>query len=99
MEQLYSNTKIDEAQHFENEFISKEMNENQKQIVDHPLHNLLRKYSLSRVQMKINRLNIKSLHKKCSDNLSKVWKMEKKIIMGSGNCSDGQLVSVSHYYM
>ena len=54
MEQLYSNIQIQQAEIFESEFISKEMNENLKLVGDHLLYSLLRKYARSRVQLKIN---------------------------------------------
>ena len=98
MEQLYSNIQIQQAEIFETEFISKEMNDNQKLVGDHLLYCLLRKYAHSRVQLKINQLNLNTLKKNCNDKLNKVWKMERKTISGHGTCSDGNSVRVNHQY-
>lgn len=88
MEQLYSNAQIQQAEIFETEFVRQEMNENQKLVADHVLYILLRKYAQSRVQLKINQLNLNTLKKNCNNKLSKVWNMDKKTISGHGTCSD-----------
>jgi hypothetical protein len=97
MQQLYSNNQLKLIESFENEFISRELRENQKQ-VDHALYRLLKRYAVSRADLKVNLSTLNKLKKDCGDFCKNVWSLEKKVVYTSGRCSKEHSVGVSCQY-
>lgn len=95
LKELYCSPEIQMAETFENEFINAELQSNHR---DHPLYDLLMKYSKSRYNLMINHIDMQSINKSIPDDVSKFWTIESRNIRYSGKCQDGTVVNGSEYY-
>lgn len=87
--ELYNNPEVSLAEAFETDFINTELNNTYK---EHPLHELIKKYSHSRYNLKVNMLDLHAYIKCFQENAQKVWIIENRIKTYEGVCADGERV-------
>lgn len=87
--ELYKNPELALAEEFETDFINTELNNTHK---EHPLHELIKKYSHSRYNLKVNMLDLQGYIKYFQENSQKVWIIENRIKTYEGVCADGERV-------
>lgn len=95
LKELYCNPEIPMAESFENEFIRAELQSNHR---DHPLYDLLIKYSKSRYNLMINHVDMQNIQKTIPDDTSQFWNIESRNVRYSGKCKDGTVVNGSEFY-
>lgn len=95
LKELYHNPELHMADAFENDFINTELNNTHK---DHPLHELLKKYSRSRYNLKVNMLDLHAYIKCFQENAQKVWIIENRITSYEGICADGERARKNEVY-
>lgn len=95
LKELYHNPELVLADDFETEFISNELSCTYK---DHPLYDLLKRFSQSRYNLKINMLDLHSFKRSFEDDSMKVWKIEKRELKYSGTCMDGERIFKTEIY-
>lgn len=92
LKELYQNPEIVLAETFEEEFISNELHFAYR---EHQLYELLKKFSQSRYNIKINSVDLQGFVKAFQTNSSNVWNIENRTKSFSNVCKDG--VSVQKY--
>lgn len=95
LKELYNNPELFMAEPFESEFINTELNNTYK---DHYLYELIKKYSHSRYNLKVNMLDLHGYIKCFQENSQKVWIIENRITSYEGVCSDGERVRKNELY-
>lgn len=95
LKELYCNPEIPMAELFENEFITAELQSNHR---DHPLYDLLMKYSKSRYNLMINNVDMETIRKAIPDDTLQFWNIESRNVRYSGKCKDGTMVNGSEFY-
>lgn len=95
LKELYHNPELYMADAFETDFISAELNNAHK---DHPLYELLKKYSHSRYNLKVNMLDLHAYIKCFQENAQKVWIIENRITSYDGVCADGERIRKNESY-
>lgn len=95
LKELYHNPELTLADDFEAEFISTELSCTYK---DHPLYELLKRYSQSRYNLKINMLDLHSFKRSFEENSAKVWRIEKRELNYNGTCADGERIFKREIY-
>lgn len=95
LKELYHNPELYMADAFEIDFINTELNNTHK---DHPLHDLLKKYSRSRYNLKVNMLDLHAYIKCFQENSQKVWIIENRITSYEGVCADGERIRKNELY-
>lgn len=95
LKELYHNPELTLADSFESEFISTELSCTYK---DHPLYELLKRYSQNRYNLKINMLDLHSFKRSFEENSAKVWRIEKRELNYSGTCADGERIFKREIY-
>lgn len=95
LKELYHNPELILADEFETEFISNELSCTYK---DHPLFDLLKRFSQCRYNLKINMLDLHSFKRSFEDDSTKVWKIEKRELKYSGTCADGERIFKTEIY-
>lgn len=95
LKELYHNPELHMADAFEIDFINTELNNTHK---DHPLHELLKKYSRSRYNLKVNMLDLHAYIKCFQENAQKVWIIENRITSYEGICADGERARKNELY-
>lgn len=95
LKELYHNPELHMAVAFEIDFINTELNNTHK---DHPLHELLKKYSRSRYNLKVNMLDLHAYIKCFQENSQKVWIIENRITTYEGVCTDGERIRKNELY-
>lgn len=95
LKDLYHNPEILLAESFEADFINTELNTTYK---EHPLHELIKKYSQSRYNLKVNMLDLQSFIKAFQENSLKVWIIENRITSYEGACADGERIRKNELY-
>lgn len=89
LKELYNNPELIAAESFEGEFINTELNNIYK---DHQLYELIKKYSHSRYNLKVNMLDLHGYIKCFQENSQKVWTIENRLQSYEGVCSDGERI-------
>lgn len=95
LQELYCNPEIPMAELFENEFINAELQSNHR---DHPLYDLLIKYSKSRYNLMINHVDMQNIKKSIPDDTEQFWTIESRNVRYSGKCMDGTVVNGNECY-
>lgn len=95
LKELYHNPELYMAEAFEIDFINTELNNTHK---DHPLHELLKKYSHSRYNLKVNMLDLHAYIKCFQENSQKVWIIENRVTSYEGVCTDGERIRKNELY-
>lgn len=95
LKELYNNPELMLAETFEADFINTELNNTHK---DHPLFELIKKYSHSRYNLKVNTLDLHSYIKCFQENSQKVWIIENRITSYEGVCGDGERIRKNELY-
>lgn len=95
LKELYYNPELHMAEAFESDFINTELNNTYK---DHTLQELIKKYSHSRYNLKINMLDLHAYIKYFQENSQKVWIIENRISSYEGVCADGERVRKNELY-
>lgn len=95
LKELYHNPELHMADAFETDFINTELGNTHK---DHPLYELIRKYSHSRYNLKVNMLDLHGYIKCFQENAQKVWIIENRITSYEGVCADGERVRKNELY-
>lgn len=95
LKELYSNPELQTAEVFESEFINTELNSTYK---DHPLYELIKKYSHSRYNLKVNMLDLHGYINGFQENSQKVWIIENRITTYEGVCTDGERIRKNELY-
>lgn len=95
LKELYNNPESTLADSFETNFINTELNNSHK---DHSLYELLKKYSHSRYNLKVNMLDLHGYIKCFQENSQKVWIIENRITSYEGVCADGERVRKNELY-
>lgn len=95
LKELYQNPELHMAEAFETDFINTELNNLHK---DHPLFELIKKYSHSRYNLKVNMLDLHGYIKCFQDNSQKVWIIENRITSYEGVCADGERIRKNELY-
>lgn len=95
LKELYNNPELLVAETFESDFINTELNNTHK---DHPLYELIKKYSHSRYNLKVNMLDLHGYIKCFQENSQKVWIIENRITTYEGVCADGERVRKNELY-
>lgn len=85
LNELYFNPEIKSAESFEMEFISAELSGS---YIAHPLYDLIKKYSQSRYNLKINRMDLQGYIVAFQQNSQEVWTIENRIKTYDGTCQD-----------
>lgn len=86
LRELYHNPELRLAETFETEFINNELSCTYK---EHPLYDLIKKYSQIRYNLKINMLDLQGYIKAFQQNSKNVWVMENRVMSYEGTCKDG----------
>lgn len=97
LNELYQNQYLPAIYSFEDEFINKELNE-EETYARHPLYELLMKYQKSRQSLKINGNDIGELRHLCQKHYSNSWSLNKETIRSESYCSDRKLCRTYHIY-
>lgn len=95
LKELYHNPESVLAERFEAEFIGNELSCAYK---EHPLYELIKKYSQSRYNLKINMLDLQTYIKTVQVNLEDVWKISMQTITFEGVCLDNERVQKHERY-
>lgn len=95
LKELYHNPELMMAERYEADFISNELNGAYK---EHPLYELIKKYSQSRYNLKMNMLDLQNYIKMVQVNLEDVWKISTQTIFFEGVCLDNERVQKSERY-
>lgn len=95
LKELYHNPEWVLAEGFETDFIGKELGGAYK---EHPLYELIKKYSQSRYNLKMNMLDLQNYIKTVQVNLEDVWKISTRTIYYEGVCLDNERVQKSERY-
>lgn len=95
LNELYHNPQLKLAERFEGDFISNELSCVYK---EHPLYELIKKYSQSRYNLKINMLDLQNYIKTVKVNLEDVWKISMQTFYYEGVCQDNERVQKSERY-
>lgn len=95
LKELYNNPELVVAETFEADFINTELNSTHK---DHPLYELIKKYSHSRYNLKVNMLDLHAYIKCFQENSQKVWIIENRITTYEGVCADGERIRKNELY-
>lgn len=95
LKELYHNPESVLAEAFEAEFINTELNNTHK---DYPLYELIKKYSHSRYNLKVNMLDLHAYIKCFQENSQKVWIIENRITTYEGVCADGERIRKNEIY-
>lgn len=95
LKELYNNPELILAETFESDFINTELNNTHK---DHPLFELIKKYSHSRYNLKVNMLDLHAYIKCFQENSQKVWIIENRITTYEGVCADGERIRKNELY-
>lgn len=95
LKELYHNPEMHLADTFEVDFINNELSNPHK---SHPLHELIKKYSQSRYNLKVNMLDLQGFIRAFQENSQKLWIMENRITSYEGNCADGERVRKNELY-
>lgn len=95
LKELYHNPELVMAERFEADFIGNELNCAYK---EHPLYELIKKYSQSRYNLKINMLDLQNYIKTVQVSLEDVWKISMQTINFEGVCQDNERVIKSERY-
>lgn len=95
LKELYNNPELAVAEAFEADFINTELNNTYK---DHPLYELIKKYSHSRYNLKVNMLDLHAYIKCFQENSQKVWIIENRITTYEGVCADGERIRKNELY-
>lgn len=95
LKELYFNPELQTAEAFESEFINTELNNTHK---EHPLYELIKKYSHSRYNLKVNMLDLHGYIKGFQENAQKVWIIENRITTYEGVCTDGERIRKNELY-
>lgn len=95
LKELYHNPELHMAEAFEMDFINTELGNTHK---DHPLHELIKKYSHSRYNLKVNMLDLHGYIKCFQENAQRVWIIENRITSYEGVCGDGERVRKNELY-
>lgn len=95
LRELYHNPELQMAETFEMDFINTELNNTHK---DHSLYELIKKYSHSRYNLKVNMLDLHGYIKCFQDNSQKVWIIKNQFTSYEGVCADGERVRKNELY-
>lgn len=95
LKELYHNPELHAADAFEVDFIGNELNNPHR---NHPLHDLIKKYSQSRYNLKVNMLDLQGFIRAFQENSQKLWIIENRITSYEGNCADGERVRKNELY-
>lgn len=95
LKELYQNPEIALADAFEADFISTELNCAYK---EHPLYELIKKYSQSRYNLKVNMLDLQGYIKSFQQNSQNVWIIENRVTSYEGMCADGERIRKNELY-
>lgn len=95
LKELYHNPELMLAERFETDFIGNELNCAYK---EHPLYELIKKYSQSRYNLKMNMLDLQNYIKIVQVNLEDVWKISNLTINFEGVCLDNERVQKTERY-
>lgn len=95
LQELYHNPEAILAEHFETDFIDNELSSSYK---SHPLYDLIKKYSQSRYNLKVNMLDLQDFIKSFQQNSQNVWIMENRITSYEGVCNDGERIRKNELY-
>lgn len=95
LKELYHNPEMHLADAFEVDFIHNELNNPHK---NHPLHELIKKYSQCRYNVKVNMLDLQGFIRAFQENSHKLWIIENRITSYEGNCADGERVRKNELY-
>lgn len=87
LKELYKNPELELAERFEVDFISTELKCMYK---EHPLYELLKKYSQSRYNLKINMLDLQNYVKLVQVNVEDVWQIASQFVTFEGTCQDNE---------
>lgn len=95
LKELYHNPEMHLAEAFEIDFIDTELNNPNK---SHPLYELIKKYSQSRYNLKVNMLDLQGFIRASQETSQKLWIIENRITSYEGNCADGERVRKNELY-
>lgn len=95
LKELYYNPELLLADSFETEFIQNELSCTYK---EHPLYDLIKKYSQNRYNLKINILDLQGYIKAFQQNSKNVWTIENRMLNYEGTCQDGERIRKTEYY-
>lgn len=95
LKELYHNPEMHLAEAFEVDFINNELSNPHR---SHPLHELIKKYSQSRYNLKVNMLDLQGFIRAFQENSQKLWIIENRITSYEGNCADGERVRKNELY-
>lgn len=95
LKELYDNPELRAADAFEADFIGNELSSPHR---SHPLHDLIKKYSQSRYNLKVNMLDLQGFIRAFQENSQKLWIIENRITSYEGNCADGERVRKNELY-
>lgn len=95
LKEFYSNPEVVLAERFETDFINNELNNPYK---DHPLFDLIKKYSQSRYNLKVNMMDLQDYIKSFQQNSQNVWIIENRINSYEGVCNDGEKIRKNELY-
>lgn len=95
LKEFYHNPEVVLAECFETDFISNELNNSYK---DHPLFDLIKKYSHSRYNLKVNMMDLQDYIKSFQQNSQNVWMIENRINSYEGVCNDGERIRKNELY-
>lgn len=93
--EFYHNPEVVLAECFETDFISNELNNPYK---DHPFFDLIKKYSQSRYDLKVNTMDLHNYIKSFQQNSQNVWIIENRITSYEGVCNDGERIRKNELY-
>lgn len=95
LKELYHNPELVLAESFEHDFIDNELNSSYK---EHPLFDLIKKYSQSRYNLKVNMLDLQDYIKSFQQHSQNVWIIENRINTYEGICNDGERIRKNELY-
>lgn len=95
LKEFYHNPEVILAECFETDFISNELNTPYK---DHRLFELIKKYSQSRYNLKVNMMDLQDYIKSFQQNSQSVWIIENRITSYEGVCNDGERIRKNELY-
>lgn len=97
LNELYENPYLPAVLSFEDEFVSKELNE-EFNYASHPLYELLMKYQKSRQSLKVNMIDVNELKQVCQKHYSNCWSFHKATVRNEVCCRDRKLCKAYHIY-
>lgn len=95
LKELYNNPEMLAAEAFESDFINTELNNTH---TNHSLFELIKKYSRSRYNLKVNMLDLHGYIKCSQESAEKVWIIENRTHSYDGVCADGERVWKNERY-